>query len=383
MPFLPITFSAYPVSVVLDASGNGQLAFQATGQNLLISNVYASVGTQVKQAKVAFSKNNVGPQYNLITSNSGSTGCNTSGTVALLDGETLFVRWEGGDAGATATATFSGVVAPFLDVKGKITQLSVSDPIAAGDGSLIYPAIQSPNYVPGVSGWIIRRDGTFELSGGTFRGVLNIRDASTGRGVTISPANGQIRMFPENSAYGRTVNSGSIYAGLNETAGTANGFLRFASADVNNKPSATFVLRSEDIDGTPTSAQITAVNTTIGGNLHVNNSPITTGNIAAPNYIRISAIPDPTFTPSVPEFTPLASGVGNATKSITFAQAFPVGVVPTVVCQLTSGSGQVRGWEAIPLNITNTGFDFFIRSPAAATVTTAAANITGTYIATA
>lgn len=37
---------------------------------------------------------------------------------------------------------------------------------------LVRPAIQSPNYSLGTSGWTINRDGTTEFNGGTFRGSL-------------------------------------------------------------------------------------------------------------------------------------------------------------------------------------------------------------------
>jgi len=36
------------------------------------------------------------------------------------------------------------------------------------------PAIQSPNYSPGVAGWIIRQDGSSEFNTGTFRGSIEV-----------------------------------------------------------------------------------------------------------------------------------------------------------------------------------------------------------------
>lgn len=41
-----------------------------------------------------------------------------------------------------------------------------------GAGVLRYPAMQSPNYVAGASGWIIRQDGSVEFNNGTFRGTI-------------------------------------------------------------------------------------------------------------------------------------------------------------------------------------------------------------------
>jgi hypothetical protein len=48
------------------------------------------------------------------------------------------------------------------------------NPITGGQGALLRTAIKSPNYVPGVSGWSINRDGTAEFSNGVFRGAVLI-----------------------------------------------------------------------------------------------------------------------------------------------------------------------------------------------------------------
>lgn len=47
-----------------------------------------------------------------------------------------------------------------------------TNPIIAGL-TLIRTAIQSPDYVAGVSGWSIKKDGTVEFNNGTFRGTIN------------------------------------------------------------------------------------------------------------------------------------------------------------------------------------------------------------------
>lgn len=44
--------------------------------------------------------------------------------------------------------------------------------IAGGAGALIITSLHSPNYVPGVSGWAIFRDGSAEFNSGTFRGFI-------------------------------------------------------------------------------------------------------------------------------------------------------------------------------------------------------------------
>lgn len=49
--------------------------------------------------------------------------------------------------------------------------MTFSNPIVGGT-TLIRPAIQSPNYVPGTSGWIIKKDGSAELNDLTLRGTF-------------------------------------------------------------------------------------------------------------------------------------------------------------------------------------------------------------------
>lgn len=49
--------------------------------------------------------------------------------------------------------------------------MQFQDPIASGN-VLVRDALQSPDYVSGLSGWAIKRDGTAEFNNGTFRGNL-------------------------------------------------------------------------------------------------------------------------------------------------------------------------------------------------------------------
>jgi len=55
-----------------------------------------------------------------------------------------------------------------------------SDPILGGGGTLIREAIHSPNYVPGVSGWSINKDGTAEFNDAVIRGSLEAGEIHIG-----------------------------------------------------------------------------------------------------------------------------------------------------------------------------------------------------------
>lgn len=172
MPQVSGRFGPYPVTVVLDGSGNGQVEFQAVGANVRITNGYASVSTQVLQASATAYKQLVGPGYAVSSTESGSTGAPFKGPFDLLDGERLIVRWTGGDPGAVATATFTGLQIPFNEISGSVIEWE--NPFAANDGTIVFPALQSPNYVPSTTGWRLDRNGNVDFAAGSFRGEVFI-----------------------------------------------------------------------------------------------------------------------------------------------------------------------------------------------------------------
>lgn len=79
--------------------------------------------------------------------------------------------------------------------------MTFRNPILGGGGSvLLRPAIQSPNYVPGQSGWAIKRDGTAELTAVTIR-----------NGETV----GSTDLY-----YNGTPAAGNLIASIAESSGT-------------------------------------------------------------------------------------------------------------------------------------------------------------------
>lgn len=61
-----------------------------------------------------------------------------------------------------------------------------------GGTTLIRNAINSPNYVPGVSGWTINRDGSAEFANVTTRGPVVVTNPANGQVVATVAANGNI-----------------------------------------------------------------------------------------------------------------------------------------------------------------------------------------------
>lgn len=105
----PAIFGPVFASVVLDASGAGSVSFQATGQSMEIRNMSVRVSTTSAESTATVYKNQIGAAYQLSATQSGSTGDNNADPIPLTDGEKIIIEWTGGDVGATATATISGV----------------------------------------------------------------------------------------------------------------------------------------------------------------------------------------------------------------------------------------------------------------------------------
>ncbi len=70
--------------------------------------------------------------------------------------------------------------------------MSPGNQAITGGTVLRTPAIQSPNYVPGVSGWIVRIDGSAEFNNGTFRGSIEVGPLSGAHFIVNNPATGDV-----------------------------------------------------------------------------------------------------------------------------------------------------------------------------------------------
>lgn len=54
--------------------------------------------------------------------------------------------------------------------------MGFTNPILGGGGALVYPSIHSPNFVTGVSGWTVKKDGSAEFNNLTVRGTFDGTD---------------------------------------------------------------------------------------------------------------------------------------------------------------------------------------------------------------
>lgn len=97
-----------------------------------------------------------------------------------------------------------------------------NNPLVGGDGTLEYPAIKSPNYVPGSAGWSINQDGTVEFNNGVFRGTITagvfqgtnfIINQAGAFFYTGTPALGNLFASIASSAVGGVDDFGNVYQG--------------------------------------------------------------------------------------------------------------------------------------------------------------------------
>lgn len=398
MPKLTDRFGPIPSSVVLNGAGNGQVTFQSNGGNARITNLYVNVSTSTLQAECVIYKGQVAPSNIIDSTNSGSTGASAKGAIDLMDGETLFVVWTGGDAGATAYVTFTGVVVPFEQIGA--SGITWSDPIAAGDGSLIYPQIKSPDYVAGVSGWAIFRNGNVEFNNATIRGEVIAGGGNVVldlHGVTVTDIGGTAQYqvnrtggfvatnIPDNGAKTQIFVAGMVMipSAGNPTPGGATVLLpaRVSTLYVTGaNEQEELQLQSGQLSGGGNSAVVrirSADSANVSQPYIELDARGTTGSVVELNaeFVTIPHKMRNTFSGMFycPMQLATASaavvGVNSLSFAHTFPTPFPVGSQVWMFCNLTSAAGASSGWYARAFSITNTGCTISVRGPAVGTFT--------------
>ncbi len=81
--------------------------------------------------------------------------------------------------------------------------MTFTDPILGGESVLVRQAIRSADYVPGVSGWSINRDGSAEFNDVTVRGELYVTD----------PDGSYVRIYDEDPGDGAVIEFGTADPG--------------------------------------------------------------------------------------------------------------------------------------------------------------------------
>lgn len=173
--------------------------------------------------------------------------------------------------------------------------MAFTNSIVGGQGTLVRPAIKSPNFLTGVSGWSINKDGSAEFNNVVIRGT-------TGNAVEIGPSNGSqviirtsggagVIEFPTHSPSEATTGR-IISARINPGAANENIVLQFRGPAVDGATDfVTLGLFSQNDDGT-SEASMTLQHSVSGTLMFANEerlsfSPTTT--TAGSRYFKVNA----------------------------------------------------------------------------------------------
>lgn len=384
MPQISDRFGPLQYQVTLDASGNGTISWQPNGKNARVTNLFVKVTTVVLQATCTVYLGQISDGRAINLTNSGSTGAAASGQIDIQDGETLYVVWRGGDVGAVATVTLVGVALPFDQVGA--SHLDWADPIAAGDGSLIYPAVKSPNFSTGVAGWRIERNGNVEFNNAVIRGSLiagggNVVIDSNGVDVHSIPIDTRYRINTsggfiasrnsgDDGRYAKvTVETGSIGGGIfsgqpkdplpNGASMDNDGILWFGADTTGASDAPFFDLQTPTVTG---KSRAGIKGTAQSSGSAVNNSDIeldaTTVSIFRDNLVdsfshQYARGENGAFLAS---FGP----ANSATFVVNFTNAFSG--APIVTTNIASSAGAVSRWISRAYGATTTSFTFWVQS---------------------
>lgn len=102
-----VTFR-YAAQVTLDGSGTGSIRIAPSAADWVISGMSVNVSTTVNESKVLICADQPGDAYIVDSSRTGSSGDTTDTVFNVPDGHCLWVIWQDGDAGATATVNYYG-----------------------------------------------------------------------------------------------------------------------------------------------------------------------------------------------------------------------------------------------------------------------------------
>ncbi len=95
-------------STVLDVDGRGSVRVAPSAKDWVIKSVAVRCTTAVSEATASVYADLIGNEYLIDSTFTGSSGDTSDTIIDVRDGYAVIIEWVGGDAGATATATYSG-----------------------------------------------------------------------------------------------------------------------------------------------------------------------------------------------------------------------------------------------------------------------------------
>lgn len=302
--------------------------------------------------------------------------------------------------------------------------------VVGGAEFLIRSAIKSANYIATVSGWRIAKDGSAEFSNGTFRGTIIVggntitldstgihiigashrwdMDANNGfisRRIPDDGTRGQIfdagffmrPQTPEPNT-GATINVvGQLFAANNfPFGGSAAPYVSLVSPTYTGKAgNAGLSLQGQS----QASAVDNSIATLIGAEidllsanlvkLNANEIDLLAGALIKLNAVQVIPGTDDSLQDTRHHYylrgenqlfsITVPNGSASVVVPVTFTHSFSR--APMVVCNINDPGGQTAKWICRAIQITATGFNYWVQSPTG-TATGAASNIDCTWVAT-
>lgn len=102
------TSGTVTLATVNGVTGYGLIRFSPAGEKWEVNRIHVECTTRVNEAQARIYYGFVNPASVVDGTYSGSTGDTTDTPIYLEDGQAMFIEWQGGDNGATATVSVSG-----------------------------------------------------------------------------------------------------------------------------------------------------------------------------------------------------------------------------------------------------------------------------------
>lgn len=271
----------------------------------------------------------------------------------------------------------------------------------AGGVTLVRPALQSPDYATGVSGWAVKLDGSAEFNNVVIRGGTVVSGLALYYNGT--PAAGtlilSIAAAAGTDAYGNAYVKGLGVYGTDGTLSADGGVLLQEGSNGSAVAISAGGIGNSSIFLTPESVVGATwldgrVDTTLGASTRPGTvvvSPAEDSNTSASSISLYGGGPTTSdtyilFAADRFSFNALVQVFGDCeisgkltannlqrgtvsvsfaalsqtTVAVTFPTAYPVGTVPSVMTNINSGAAATVRWGSRAINVSNTGFTLFV-----------------------
>jgi hypothetical protein len=222
--------------------------------------------------------------------------------------------------------------------------MAFEEPVLGGNNALVREEVKSPNYVAGVSGWDLGKNGDAEFNSIVVRGTVEA-DGASGSYIKIQPGTPFAKILL------KAANPSTVVGSIYEDSGK----LYLTGDDSSNK--ARIILTSNTLT-LPNTVTLDTSNGT--GNIY-----LSSGADVVVSAGQLTNAADSTeffhgyvFTQNI-SFAVTASN----TQTVNFPTALPAGVVPRAIhANINALSGTTTKWTCKTTSYTNTGFTLWSAS---------------------